>query len=36
MNFDTDTWQYCPKLKDIVTDIREGRAADTHGWMFKV
>ncbi|MDX1938221.1 MAG: aminotransferase class IV, partial [Flavihumibacter sp.] len=36
MNFDTNTWQYCPKLKQIVTDIREGRAADTHGWMFKV
>ena len=36
MKFDTDTWKAAPAVKRILTDIREGRRADTHGWMFPV
>ncbi len=36
MKFDTDTWKAAPAVKRILTDIREGRREDTHGWMFKV
>jgi branched-chain amino acid aminotransferase len=36
MIFDTRTWKAVPAVKSILTDIREGRKADTHGWMFKV
>jgi len=36
MHFDTDKWKTAPELKTRLTDIREGRAADAHGWMFKV
>jgi branched-chain amino acid aminotransferase len=36
MKFDTSTWKAVPAVKKLLTDIREGRAADTRGWMFKV
>lgn len=36
MKFDTETWKAAPAVKRILMDIREGRRADTHGWMFKV
>lgn len=36
MNFDTDKWKTAPELKERLNDIREGRAEDTHGWMFRV
>jgi branched-chain amino acid aminotransferase len=36
MKFDTDTWKAAPAVKRVLTDIREGRRADTHGWMFVV
>lgn len=36
MKFDTDTWKAAPAVRRILMDIREGRRADTHGWMFKV
>jgi len=36
MKFDTDTWRAAPAVRRILMDIREGRRADTHGWMFKV
>ena len=36
MNFDTDKWKTAPELKMRLNDIREGRAEDTHGWMFRV
>ncbi len=36
MVFDTRSWKAVPAVKSILTDIREGRKADTHGWMFKV
>ena len=36
MKFDTSTWKAVPSVKKILTDIREGRTADTHGWLVKV
>ncbi|MBS1654298.1 MAG: branched-chain amino acid aminotransferase [Bacteroidetes bacterium] len=36
MSFDVNTWKVSPKVKDILTDIREGRKEDTHGWMWPV
>jgi branched-chain amino acid aminotransferase len=36
MKFDTDTWKVAPTVKRVLTDIREGRREDTHGWMFAV
>ena len=36
MKFDIDTWKAAPAVRRILMDIREGRRADTHGWMFKV
>ena len=36
MHFDTDNMKAAPELKKRLTDIREGRAADIHGWMYKV
>ena len=36
MKFDTETWKAAPAVKRILMDIREGRRADTQGWMFKV
>jgi len=36
IKFDTETWKVAPMVKRVLTDIREGRRKDTHGWMFKV
>jgi branched-chain amino acid aminotransferase len=36
MRFDTDKWEIAPGLKKILTDIKEGKQLDNHGWMFKV
>jgi branched-chain amino acid aminotransferase len=36
IKFDTSTWKAVPAVKKLLTDIREGRVADTRGWMFKV
>jgi branched-chain amino acid aminotransferase len=36
MKFDTDTWKAAPAIRRILMDIREGRRADTHEWMFRV
>ncbi|HTI93253.1 MAG TPA: branched-chain amino acid aminotransferase [Puia sp.] len=36
MKFDTDNWKVAPTVKRVLTDIREGRRADTRGWMFKI
>lgn len=36
MKFDTETWKAAPAVRRILMDIREGRRADTHGWMFKI
>ena len=36
IKFDVESWKVAPAVKRILTDIREGRRADTHGWMFRV
>lgn len=36
MTFDLAKWKIAPAVKKMITDIREGRVADTHGWMFRV
>lgn len=36
MKFDLDKWKVAPAIKKTITDIREGRVPDTHGWMFKI
>ena len=36
MEFDTSKWETSPALKKRLTDIREGRAEDKYGWMWKV
>jgi branched-chain amino acid aminotransferase len=36
IKFDVEKWKVAPAVKRILTDIREGRRADTHGWMFRV
>lgn len=36
MIFDLDKWKIAPAIKKTITDIREGRQADTHGWMYKI
>ena len=36
MNFDTATFSVAKKVKQKLNDIREGRAEDVYGWMFKV
>ncbi len=36
MHFDTDLWQIAPELKRRLNNIREGKTADTHGWMYKI
>lgn len=36
MEFDTSKWKTSPALKEQLTDIREGRAEDKHGWMYKI
>jgi branched-chain amino acid aminotransferase len=36
MHFNVDKWKTAPILKKWLSDIREGRREDKHGWMFKV
>jgi len=36
MHFDPNTFKSAIDLKKILTDIRMGKHADNHGWMFKV
>jgi branched-chain amino acid aminotransferase len=36
MSFDTTQWTVTPEIKSRLDDIREGRVADNHGWMFKI
>ena len=36
MNFDVDNWKVTPEIKRRMTAIKEGKEADTHGWMYKV
>ena len=36
MQFKVEEWKTAPEVKKRLDDIREGRAEDKHGWMFKV
>jgi branched-chain amino acid aminotransferase len=36
MHFQIETWKGAPELKRRMADIREGRAADRFGWMYRV
>ena len=36
MNFDPSNFKSAIQLKKTMTDIKTGKLADTHGWMFKV
>ena len=36
IDFDVEKWQAAPELKKRLSDIREGKAVDTHNWMLKV
>lgn len=36
MTFNVDEWKTAPEMKRRLDDIREGRAADNHGWMYKI
>ena len=36
MHFDTDTWKTAPEVKKRLNAIREGKAPDTHGWLYKI
>ncbi len=36
MEFDVENSRTAPQLKKLLTDIREGKAADKYGWMYKI
>ncbi len=36
MNFNVEKWKVAPKVKQRMTDIKEGKAPDVYKWMFKV
>jgi branched-chain amino acid aminotransferase len=36
MTFNVDEWKAAPEMKNRLNDIREGRAADKYGWMYKI
>jgi branched-chain amino acid aminotransferase len=36
MTFDTAKWTVTPEIKSRLDAIREGKVADTHGWMVRV
>lgn len=36
MKFSVGKWKIAPALKKLLTDIREGRSEDKHGWMWQV
>lgn len=36
MTFNVDEWKAAPEMKRRLNDIREGRAADKYGWMYKI
>jgi branched-chain amino acid aminotransferase len=36
LHFDVDAWTVAPGIKKRLTDIREGRIPDVHGWMMPV
>lgn len=36
MTFNVEEWRTAPEMKRRLDDIREGRTADNHGWMYKI
>ena len=36
MTFNVDEWKSAPEMKRRLNDIREGRAADKYGWLYKI
>jgi branched-chain amino acid aminotransferase len=36
MTFNVDEWKAAPEMKRRLNEIREGRAADPYGWMYKI
>jgi branched-chain amino acid aminotransferase len=36
MTFETEQWEVSPMIKSRLTDIREGRKEDKHGWMVQI
>ena len=36
MNFDVDKWIAAPKIKELMSGIKEGRIDDKYGWMMKI
>ena len=36
IKFDVDNWQTAPKVKTWLNDLREGKAEDKYGWIFKI
>ena len=36
MNFNVDKWKIAPKIKQRMTEIKEGKAPDIYKWIFKV
>lgn len=36
MEFNVEEWKTAPTIKKWLTDIREGRKEDSHGWMMKI
>ena len=36
MEFNTDKWKTAPAIKKQLTDIREGKAEDKYGWMWRI
>ncbi len=36
MEFDTNAWTVTPEILNRLNDIRYGKVADKHGWMFQV
>ena len=36
MNFDVEKWIAAPKIKELMSGIKEGRIDDKYGWMMKI
>jgi branched-chain amino acid aminotransferase len=36
MKFDVSSWKTSPEVKKRLNDIREGRAEDKYGWMYRI
>ncbi len=36
MVFDTDNWKIAPAIREKLNQLRYGKVADTHGWLYKI